>query len=143
MGERIVQNDGIEAWIAHWNRIKSLDLAPSRGKGNVPLKERDWKSTESRRDALDLAPVTNRRLRPNPEKRSEIPEPEPRKLTLTLKAPPRVDFTEPGITLAAEHFIATEDVSAWLSFRLTEIEAGRSRLLVGHVDFFAVPPSAP
>jgi SAM-dependent methyltransferase len=35
------------------------------------------------------------------------------------------------------------DVSAWLSFRQAEIAAGRSRLLVGHVDSFAVPPSAP
>ncbi len=38
--------------------------------------------------------------------------------------------------------LASNDVSAWLSSRQGEIEAGRSRLVVGHVDFFAVPPSA-
>jgi len=39
--------------------------------------------------------------------------------------------------------ITAKDESAWLSFRQAEIAAGRSRLVVGHVDFFAVPPSAP
>jgi Methyltransferase domain len=44
---------------------------------------------------------------------------------------------------ARETGVAADDVSAWLSFRQGEIEAGRSRLVVGHVDFFAVPPSTP
>jgi hypothetical protein len=39
--------------------------------------------------------------------------------------------------------LTAKDVSAWLSFRQAEIEAGRARLLLGHVDFFAVPPSVP
>jgi hypothetical protein len=37
--------------------------------------------------------------------------------------------------------ITAKDISGWLSFRQNEIADGRSSLLVGHVDFFAVPPS--
>jgi len=50
-----------------------------------------------------------------------------------------------GWALAARDIgtLATADLIEWLFFREAEIAAGRSRLLVGHVDFFAVPPSAP
>jgi SAM-dependent methyltransferase len=36
---------------------------------------------------------------------------------------------------------AAHDLDAWLSFRQSEIAGGRSRLRVGHVDFFATPPA--
>jgi SAM-dependent methyltransferase len=38
--------------------------------------------------------------------------------------------------------VSMQDADAWLAFRESEIAAGRSSLRVGHVDFFAVPPSA-
>jgi SAM-dependent methyltransferase len=38
--------------------------------------------------------------------------------------------------------ISAEDVARWLAFRESEIAARRSSLRVGHVDFFALPPSA-
>lgn len=37
--------------------------------------------------------------------------------------------------------VSSKDVSDWLSFRRGEIAEGRSSLRVGHVDFFAAPPS--
>jgi SAM-dependent methyltransferase len=38
--------------------------------------------------------------------------------------------------------LAASDLDGWLSFRQSEIAAGRSTLRVGHIDFFASPPSA-
>ena len=38
--------------------------------------------------------------------------------------------------------LAMQDVANWLAFRQDEIALGRASLRVGHVDFFAVPPSA-
>jgi SAM-dependent methyltransferase len=38
--------------------------------------------------------------------------------------------------------LGLKDIGGWLSFRQDQIVSGRSSLLVGHVDFFAVPPSA-
>lgn len=42
---------------------------------------------------------------------------------------------------ARETGLTASDVDGWLSFRQDEIAAGRSSLKVGHVDFYAAPPS--
>jgi SAM-dependent methyltransferase len=41
-----------------------------------------------------------------------------------------------------EHGVARDRLDAWAAFRLAAIEAGPSRLTVGHVDLFAAPTGA-